>query len=112
MDRVIVSNHAYERLRKRCGFNKNAAERMADKAYQAGLSYRETRGVLKGYMTELYRKYRCQHGKAYKVYGDFVYCFVVTPVGATVLVTVLDVPNDVKHKSLCSQRSYRERNRA
>lgn len=38
---IIVSEHAYQRMKQRAGFNKKAADRMTIKAYYGGKEYKK-----------------------------------------------------------------------
>ena len=51
-----ISNHAKERIKERCGFNKNATERMVNKAFEEGITHRQTKGRLNKWVTSLYFK--------------------------------------------------------
>ena len=83
--KIQVSRHAEKRMRERCGLNKKAVERMAEKAYHHGIKHSETKGKLNKWISGKY----LAKGKAnnIRIYGDkaFVFC-------DDVLVTVLQVP--------------------
>lgn len=44
---VKVTEHAIQRSKERCGLNKKAAERMAEVAWEKGLTHAECTGKLK-----------------------------------------------------------------
>lgn len=83
-----VSKHAEERLKERCGFNKKACERMAQKAFDEGIRHSQTKSRLHKWVTSVY----FQNIKAnnIRLYGDKAYIFC----GDT-LVTVLQIPLDL-----------------
>lgn len=46
-----ISRHAAERLKERCGLNKKACERMAQKAFDNGIRHSQTKGRLNKWVT-------------------------------------------------------------
>lgn len=80
-----VSKHAEERLKERCGFNKKACKRIAQKAYDDGITHAQTKGVLNKWVTSLY--FRNERANNIKLYGDKAYIFC-----GEVLVTVIQIP--------------------
>lgn len=50
---MIITEHAKQRLRERCGFNKKSYERMVRKAYEDGISHKQTKGRLNKWITSL-----------------------------------------------------------
>lgn len=83
-----VSNHAKERIKERCGFNKNATERMVNKAYEEGITHRQTKGRLNKWVTSLYFKNKSDNN--IRLYGDKAYIFC-----GSVLVTVVQISIDL-----------------
>ncbi len=107
---VCVSKHAYERMRERLGINKKAAQRMAVRAYEAGIGYSDTSGRLQKYIEKNSIAYMRQ-GTRIIIYGDAVYCFVC---GSTskydkTLVTVLHLPNELKNQAHGVRRKMKQR---
>lgn len=80
-----ISEHAKERIKERCGFNKNATERMANKAFKEGVSHSQTKGKLNKWVTSLY--FKNKNANNIKLYGDKAYIFC-----DSVLVTVIQIP--------------------
>jgi hypothetical protein len=85
-------------MRKRCG---KSMDRLADIAFEKGLTHAETSGSLHAYLTSLY----FYNGTAdnIRIYGDKVYIFC-----NQVLVTVLDLPNKYKNavRKLMDRREH------
>lgn len=84
-----VSYHAGNRLKERCGFNKKAQERMAQKAFNEGITHKQTRGRLNKWITSLFFK-NCNANNI-RIYGDNAYIFC-----EETLVTVIPVPTNIK----------------
>lgn len=92
--KIKVSKHAEKRMRERCGLNKKAVERMAEKAYYNGIKHSETRGKLNKWISHKYLAK--EKANNIRICGDkaFVFC-------DDVLVTVLQIPRiivkDMEH---------------
>ena len=80
-----ISEHAKERIKERCGFNKNATERMANKAFEEGITHSQTKGRLNKWVTSLY--FKNKKANNIRLYGDKAYIFC-----DKVLVTVIQIP--------------------
>lgn len=87
-ERVIVqiTNHAKERIGKRCGIPKKAFERSVQKAFDKGLRREECVKELRKYLDYLFLSHK--NGNNIKVYGNHAYIFCDTR-----LITVLTLPN-------------------
>lgn len=85
-----ISKHAEQRLKERNGLGKKSYDRIVEKAYENGINHSQTKGNLHKWMSGLYQKYP-RKGTEIKLYGDKAYIFV-----EQVLVTVLQIPNDIK----------------
>ena len=98
---LIVTSHAKDRIKQRCGLPKRAAIRNAEKALQQGISHADTTGRFKKYFDYLY----LSHGNAnnIRVLGDKVYIFC-----GESLITVLSLPN--QHRSVASKLLKRREN--
>ncbi len=83
-----VSKHAEDRLKERCGFNRKTYERMAQKAYDDGITHAQTKGRLNKWITSLY--FRNKNANNIRLYGDKAYIFC-----DEVLVTVIQIPFDL-----------------
>ena len=89
---MTISNHARQRINKRCGLPKKTVERNAKKALAAGISHNESTGRLKKYFDYLYLshgEYGC--GKI-RIYNDYVYLFN----NSDSLITVFQLPNEYR----------------
>ncbi len=84
-EKMKVSEHARERLKERCGFNKKTSERMADKAFQKGIPHGKTKGRLNKWITSLY--FKNEKANNIRLYGDKAYIFC-----GDVLATVIQIP--------------------
>lgn len=83
-----VSKHAEDRLKERCGFNRKTCERMAQRAFNDGITHAQTKGRLNKWLTSLY--FRNKRANNIRLYGDKAYIFC-----DEVLVTVIQIPVDL-----------------
>lgn len=86
---VILTNHAKRRLKERMGVHKNYLKKIANKAFQKGLTRKDLKGGGEKYFDKLFLKYRKANNL--RILGDFVFLFT-----SNVLITVLRLPDDVK----------------
>lgn len=84
-----ISSHARQRMKERCGFNRKAQDRMAQKAFNEGITHKQTKGRLHKWVTSLFFK-NCNANNI-RLYGDNAYIFC----GET-LVTVIPIPVNLK----------------
>lgn len=84
-----ISSHARQRMKERCGFNKKSQDRMAQKAFEEGITHAQTKGRLNKWVTSLY--FKNKNADNIRLYGDNAYIFC----GET-LVTVIPVPANIK----------------
>ena len=84
-----VSNHAEMRMKQRNGLNKKSCERISKKALEKGIRHNQTKGRLNKWVTSLY--FNNQKANNIRLYGDKAYIFC-----GEVLVTVLQIPNDLR----------------
>ena len=103
MKRVCLTNHAYARMRERVGVGRKAAERLVYKVYVLGIGKNEVKGSLYRFITCESRN-ECYRDTDVKIYGEMVYCFMNTPEGTVVLVTVFNIPSSLKKQALGAQR--------
>lgn len=82
---MYISRHAAARLKERCGLNKKACERMAQKAFDEGIRHSQTKGRLNKWVTGLY--FRNESANNIRLYGDKAYIFC-----GDLLVTVIQIP--------------------
>ena len=85
---MIVTKHARQRIKERCGVNKKNADRIASIAYENGLKHSELTGNLKKWVDGLY--FRSQTANQIRLYGDKAYIFCNTK-----LVTVIQIPHNL-----------------
>jgi hypothetical protein len=99
MNKVILTNHAYDRMKERVGIGKKAADRLSEKAYAAGIDRNSVKGRLQKYIEskELRNSSKC------KIYGEMVYCFSDNCEGA-ILMTVFWIPTSLRKQALGAQR--------
>lgn len=92
-DTVYVSEHAFERMKERCGLNRKSAMRMVQKVYDNGENMNGAKGYLAQWLRE--KKEGNPEYDKFLMYGDYVYLFA-----HTTLVTVLHKPhkNSKKYK--------------
>ncbi len=112
MAEIIITDHAYYRMKERLGFNKKAANRMATVAYSEGIAHSDTTGSLYSYISSKSYDHMI-NGHCIKIYGEAVYCFKnekVTRKGEmlVLLLTVWDIPNQFKKQALGLQRRKRQ----
>lgn len=82
---VSVSAHGNKRVRSRCGVPKKTVHKLAEKAYDDGITHSETTGALNKYITALY--FYNQSANNIRVYKDKVFIF-----SGRKLITVLNLP--------------------
>lgn len=88
MTQVYVTEHAKKRMKERAGLKKKAMERMASRAYDKGMTIKDTKGLLNNWMTYRAETHNCGHDM--RIYGDKLYLFE-----GHVLVTVMQVPQNL-----------------
>lgn len=79
---AIITDHAFERCKERCGWHRKAAQRMATLALNEGIGHKDTKGALKRYVDGIYLSER--NANNVRIYGRHVFLFA----GVT-LITVL-----------------------
>lgn len=84
-----ITEHAGQRLKERCGFVKKSRDRMAEKAFNEGITHSQTKGRLNKWITSLY--FRNCAANNIRIYGDNAYIFC-----EKTLVTVIPVPASLK----------------
>ncbi len=86
---MTISNHARQRMKERCGFNRKTQDRMARKAFDEGVTHKQTKGRLNKWVTSLF--FKNYNANNIRLFGDYAYIFA----GET-LVTVIPVPANLK----------------
>ena len=87
---MTITQHAKQRMRERCGFNKKTAERMAKKAFYEGITHAQTKGKLNKWITSLY--FKNEKANNIRLYGGFCYVFA-----EETLITVMAIPKNLNH---------------
>lgn len=82
-----ISNHAKQRMKERCGFNRKSQERMAEKAFNEGISHKQTKGRLNKWVTGLF--FKNTKANNIRLLGNYAYIFA-----GEILVTVITIPSD------------------
>ena len=105
---IVLTDHAYMRIKERMGLSKESAARIAEKAFYVGIDHSETTGRLHKYLAGEAYKYK-KPGTRIVIYGEMVYCFVrmrTTKTGENfaVLITVIYIPNNLKNNALGLQK--------
>lgn len=85
---INVTEHAEKRAKERCGWSRSAIHRMAEKAFESGITHSETRGKLHRYLSKIYMKEKNTNNL--RVYGTNIFLFA----GHT-LITVYNIPKDM-----------------
>ncbi len=96
---INVTVHSRKRIKKRCGVNMRSAERLANIAFDKGLSREDIKGPFRGYLDYVYSYNR--QANNIKVYGDKIYIFC-----GEYLVTVLNTPR--KYIKMLNKRRNNE----
>lgn len=86
---LVITGHAYDRMKERLGLGKKAAKRNAQIAYDKGMRHTDTRSRLKRFLDKEYLEYR--NANNMRVYGENVYMFR----GKT-LITVIPMTRKLK----------------
>lgn len=84
-----ISNHAKQRMKERCGFNKKTKEPMTQKAFEKGITHKQAIGNLKKWITHLY--FKNKNANNIRIYGIYAYIFC-----DETLVTVIRVPINIR----------------
>ncbi|WP_224364199.1 hypothetical protein [Hyalangium versicolor] len=95
-----ISEHAFQRGRERLGLNRKATERMACRAFAAGLRHEDTFGALRQYLGMV----ASTRGTAdnLRVHGEAVWVFC-----SHTLVTVLQLPHELRKAAHATRRAQR-----
>jgi aryl-alcohol dehydrogenase-like predicted oxidoreductase len=86
---IVLTRHSIKRLKERLGLPKKACQRMAQTAFDKGITFFDTAGAANKYFRRIYDKNRKANNV--KVYGKFAYIF-----SENTLITVLPLPKDIK----------------
>lgn len=84
-EELVITKHAYTRMKERNGWNKKAATRMVSRIYSDGVRPEQVKGYLKKWVNTKYEY--MNDGDEYVLFGDKLYIFN----GMTML-TVFPIP--------------------
>ena len=87
--RIIITNHADERLKERLGLPKSARHSTAQRAFDEGISHSKARGRLRKYLDGLFLMREAANNL--RVHGRHVFAF-----HDRILITVLHLPHDLE----------------
>lgn len=96
-DTIYISDHAFVRMKERCGFNKKTAIRMVKKAYEKGTDITNVKDYLSTWAKK--QELRQEDGERAILYGDFVYRFCYDT-----LVTVIHKPQKGKVQNIYGKK--------
>lgn len=96
-DTIYISDHAFMRMKERCGFNKKTAIRMVEKAYEKGTDISNVKDYLSTWAKK--QELRLEEGERAILYGDFVYRFCYDT-----LVTVIHKPQKGKVQNIYGKK--------
>ncbi len=107
---IVVTKHAQDRIKERLGLNKNAAARIAQKAYRNGVRHADTNGRLYRYICNATNTYK---GTNIRIYGETVFVFKKNweDDQEVRLITVFQIPKNLRtnaletHKKLIKARN-------
>ena len=85
---MIVTKHAKQRMKQRCGLKGKSSDRMAKIAYEKGLRHHDLTGNLKKWVDGLYL--RNHSANQIRLYADKAYIFT-----GVKLITVLQIPHNL-----------------
>lgn len=85
---MIVTKHAKQRMKQRCGLKEKSSDRIAKIAYEKGLRHSDLTGNLKKWVDGLY--FRNHAANQIRLYSDKAYIFA-----GEKLITVLQIPHNL-----------------
>ena len=86
MENVVVSRHARQRIKERCGVSKKSADRVSRLAVERGTEREQTKGMLRKWLDHKYTE-----GQKMFAYGDKAFFFSCDGV----LITVIQIPSTI-----------------
>ena len=84
-EELVITKHAYTRLKERNGWSKRAANRMIQKVYQNGLRPNQVKGYLKEWVNN--KAGYSKEGEEFILFGEKLYIF-----SGNTMLTVLPIP--------------------
>lgn len=100
-DLTIITKHSKKRCKERLGLSKGDTNKMAEKAIEFGINYRDTSGSLRRYMSYLYESHNKEANNII-LYNREVYIF-----NNKKLITIFHVPN--QYYSTCDKIQKRKK---
>lgn len=107
MEEIIVTNHAYMRMKERTGYSPSDAQKIAEKAYYCGKDisdFKKEKEMQKYLKNILHASHEQGRGDSIRVLGNDVYIF-----GGVTLITIFPFPPKIvalKGKHKCSKRRF------
>lgn len=96
MGNILITKHAQDRIKERCGFNRKAAQRMADKVYQEGIRISSTKGEVGDWALSRHINHP---DSEIAIYGDKAWVYAPHHMeDTTALVTVIQIPTPLQKK--------------
>ncbi len=90
MNEIRITEHAYKRIRERCGWNRNTTDRMLRKVTVTGTTVLNAKGKVKPWAeSQVSRKYAQES----RIYGNWLYI-----INDNSLITVYQIPAKVRLK--------------
>lgn len=106
---VIVTDHAYKRMKERSGINRKASERMAQKVFINGLSYTDVGSMIQSYFRGKIKDSNHKDKIIPILYGEYLYLFADhSQQNIVTLVTVMNTPLAIK-KLLTRKNLWRKK---
>lgn len=88
--KIIITDHAYDRARKRLKWSSSTLNRMINRIYYEGISSKNSKGTLKIYFEKLNnRNSQCNN---IRIFGNSVFFFMNNR-----LITMLPLPLEIKN---------------
>ena len=85
---MIVTKHAKQRMKQRCGLKEKSSDRIAKIAYEKGLRHSDLTGNLKKWVDKQY--FYNRRANQIRLYGDKAYIFHNQN-----LITVIQIPHNL-----------------
>ncbi len=90
MKSIIVTDHAYDRLKERNNWSRGTVDRMAPKIFKLGVRAHEVKGYLKAWVEK--KQAEAKNDEIYLLYGDIVYLYHSPTDRAAKLITAFSAP--------------------
>ena len=99
---ATITDHGRQRIKDRIGLRKKQSNSIAEKALQHGICHYESKGRLKKYFDKLFLSHRTANN--IRIYHEKVFIFK-----DDVLITVMDLPNDLKRSALSISKNKQKK---